>query len=202
MSRQVAALAVVLSLAGAFAARAHADVYTWVDAAGNVNVSNLAPPAGTRVKSIAREDPDAKARAEAARAAAKDTQLRAFADRVAELERANEAPAGPPPFPYAMGSPFYGMAPPYAAPYGGPPPAPAPRFSVATMSSAPPDDAPSFFPACGSLDCVPMLGSPFYAPAVVVIPAFQQHHHHGHGTRHAGLPAMHPSPRGSRGKWR
>ena len=183
MARQVAALAFVLVLSGACVQRAEADVYTWVDAAGNVNVSNLAPPAGTKVRSIAREDPAARARAEAARAAAKDTELRALTERVAELERANEPPARPP------GPPYMGP-PPYAVP-------PPPRFSVTMMPSAAEEFTPPLLPSCGSLDCVPTLGSPFYAPSVVVI-APPVHRHHGRAVHRSRSPATAPSVRGPR----
>jgi hypothetical protein len=197
MVRQVVALAVGLVLAGAMAERAHADVYTWVDAAGNTNVSNLAPPAGARVKSVAREDPAAKARAEAARAAARDAELRALADRVAELERGAAPTMRAGPAAYAA-APTYALPPPYAmAPPSAASP-PAPRFSVAMLPSTPPEDAaPSLLPSCGSLDCVPMLGSPFYAPSVVVIAA-PARHHRGRATRRATAPSSTPTPRGPR----
>lgn len=200
MSRQVVAVAVVLVLAGASTQAAHADVYTWVDAAGNLNVSNLAPPAGTRVKSVAREDPAAKLRAEAIRDAAKDTELRALTQRVAELERANEPEPWPGRAPYTVPPP-YGAPMAYGGPmpYGGPPaPAPAPRFSLTMMPSTPEETTSSLSPWCGSLDCVPMLGSPFYAPSVIVIPATHYHHHHGRATRRPAPPAMAPAARGPR----
>src|SRR5690349_15788876 len=90
----------VLLPAGWLAAcAALADVYTWVDAKGNTNVSNLAPPAGARVVSTTHENPAAIARAEALQRAAQDTQLHALSDRVAELERAVEQAASTPPPP-------------------------------------------------------------------------------------------------------
>ena len=36
---------------------AQAAIYTWTDASGRVNVSNLAPPEGTRVTSVVPESP-------------------------------------------------------------------------------------------------------------------------------------------------
>ena len=92
---------------------AAADVYTWVDVHGNVNVSNLAPPAGARVTSVAHESADVIARAEAARKAAQDAEVKALADRVAELERAAEQPMrGPPPVLVAGPPSGYGAPPP------------------------------------------------------------------------------------------
>ena len=36
---------------------AHADIFTWTDASGRINVSNLDPPAGVHVTSVLREKP-------------------------------------------------------------------------------------------------------------------------------------------------
>jgi hypothetical protein len=76
---------------------AHADIYTWVDASGKVNLSNRPPPEGARVTSVYREDPAVHAAAEAARAAAARNELNALTERVTQLERdldaANDRPA-------------------------------------------------------------------------------------------------------------
>jgi len=66
---------------------AHADIYTWVDASGSINVSNVAPPEGVRVASITHASPPAAvARADAAREAARQAEVEALARRVRELE--------------------------------------------------------------------------------------------------------------------
>src|ERR1700682_1244437 len=66
---------------------AHADIYTWVDASGSINVSNLAPPDGVRVASVMHESaPAITARAEAAREAARQAEAQALAERVRQLE--------------------------------------------------------------------------------------------------------------------
>jgi len=66
---------------------AHADIYTWVDASGSINVSNLAPPDGVRVSSVMHESaPAIAARAEAAREAARQAEVQALAERVRQLE--------------------------------------------------------------------------------------------------------------------
>jgi hypothetical protein len=100
-------LAWALLLTSALALRpAHADIYTWVDSFGKVNVSNLKPPEGTQVTSVFREDPAARASAEAARAAAERDELRALTDRVAQLEQDAEVAAKrPPPAPIAYVQP-------------------------------------------------------------------------------------------------
>jgi hypothetical protein len=76
---------------------AHADIYTWVDASGKVNLSNRPPPEGARLTSVYREDPAVHAAAEAARAAAARNELNALTERVTQLERdldaANDRPA-------------------------------------------------------------------------------------------------------------
>ena len=64
---------------------AQADVYTWVDASGGVNVSNLAPPAGVRVTNvIAASTP--KTTNDDAREAARDAEVQALKERVRQLE--------------------------------------------------------------------------------------------------------------------
>jgi hypothetical protein len=75
-------------LAGTFGLQlAHADIYTWVDASGSINVSNLAPPEGVRVASVMHESaPAIAARAEAAREAARQAEVQALAERVRQLE--------------------------------------------------------------------------------------------------------------------
>lgn len=83
----------VLIVAAFAAATARADIYTWVDANGVVNVSNLRPPAGAEVTHVTIEKPQAPpSRADAAREAARQAELQALNDRVRELEGAREAP--------------------------------------------------------------------------------------------------------------
>ena len=84
------------TLALAFALPAHADIYTWVDASGNTNVSNLAPPDGVKVTNVQRAlPPEIVAREDAAREAARQAETRALAERVRQLE--SDAARGPPP---------------------------------------------------------------------------------------------------------
>jgi hypothetical protein len=81
--------AVLLSLIGCGLALrlAHAEIYTWVDPAGVVNLSNLAPPEGVRVTRVTHEPaPRVASASEVAREAARQAELQALADRARELE--------------------------------------------------------------------------------------------------------------------
>jgi hypothetical protein len=67
--------------------RGHAEIYTWVDPAGVVNLSNLAPPEGVRVTRVTHEAaPRVQSASEVAREAARQAELQALADRAKELE--------------------------------------------------------------------------------------------------------------------
>jgi hypothetical protein len=91
---------------------AYADIYTWVDASGSINVGNLSPPDGVRVISVAHARPEsAAARENAARDAARRAETLALEERVRQLESEaaarRQAPtpvmypiAAPPPLPY------------------------------------------------------------------------------------------------------
>jgi uncharacterized small protein (DUF1192 family) len=61
----------------------HADVYTWTDASGRLNVSNIAPPEGVHVSSVVHEDPP-KARPNPG--PARDAEVQALTERVAALQ--------------------------------------------------------------------------------------------------------------------
>jgi len=77
---------------------AHADIYTWADASGVINVSNLSPPDGVRVISVARTAPEAAgARENAAREAARRAETQALEERVRQLESEAAARRQPPP---------------------------------------------------------------------------------------------------------
>jgi Domain of unknown function (DUF4124) len=91
-------LALPLALAGTFGLQcAQADIFTWVDASGSINVSNLAPPDNARVIKVTKES---------ARPAAGDDatpDATALAARVRQLEREVELARRPvpPPADYA-----------------------------------------------------------------------------------------------------
>ena|SRR6266481_4006108 len=81
-----AALSAVL--AGMFGLQpAYADIYTWVDASGGVNVSNLAPPEGVRITNVFHATaPRATTRDDNARDAARAAEVQALTQRVRQLE--------------------------------------------------------------------------------------------------------------------
>jgi len=76
---------------------AHADIYTWADASGSVNVSNLAPPQGARVISVTHTNAADAARESAARDAARRAETLALEERVRQLEADAEARRQAPP---------------------------------------------------------------------------------------------------------
>ena len=83
---------------------AYADIYTWVDASGTINVSNLAPPDGATVTSVIH---DAARATPGGDQGARDAQMRALAERVVQLQEEVESaqrPMGPPVF-YPPGPP-------------------------------------------------------------------------------------------------
>lgn len=66
---------------------AHADIYTWIDASGTINISNLAPPDGVRVTNIMPASaPVTATRDDAARDAARQAEVQTLAERVRQLE--------------------------------------------------------------------------------------------------------------------
>lgn len=75
-------------LAGACALPlAHADIYTWTDDSGRVNLSNLTPPEGANATRVVQESvPKAASRNEAARDALRDAEVQVLAERVRQLQ--------------------------------------------------------------------------------------------------------------------
>ena len=89
--------AALLAVTAATLPPAHADIYTWADASGRVNVSNISPPDGVRVISVAHVSPEAAAaRDHAAREAARRADTLALEARVRQLEEEVEAAKRPP----------------------------------------------------------------------------------------------------------
>ena len=89
-------------LVGAMAAQvATADIYTWVDPSGSINVSNLSPPEGAHVTSVMHESaPKVVPQPDVAR----QEDVQALAQRVRQLEGELTAAQnqGPPPAYIAM----------------------------------------------------------------------------------------------------
>ena len=76
---------------------APSDIYTWADASGSVNVSNLAPPDGARVISVTRTSAADLAREKAARERARRAETQALEERVRQLEEEASARRQTPP---------------------------------------------------------------------------------------------------------
>jgi uncharacterized protein DUF4124 len=113
------------AIAGLLASPAFADIFTWTDASGRFNVSNVAPPKDVHAQRIVQKE--TRPMSDAARAAAQASEMRALQDRVAELEtevdRANRratamasAPAAPPVVVVAPQAPAYAPPPATYAP--------------------------------------------------------------------------------------
>ena len=104
--RSVLPVPIAALLAGACAVTsANADIYTWTDDKGRVNISNLEPPEGARVTSVLRESKAMKEAHEAARESAlqrekealREAEVRALAERVRQLQAEVEAAKRPAP---------------------------------------------------------------------------------------------------------
>jgi len=146
---------------------AHADIFTWTDKSGNVNVSNLPPPEGARVTSVTRDPPKDPAREAAAMEARRQAEVRALAERVQQLQAELERRDAPPPVAFM---------PPPPMPYSAPPPtyivnvvaAPAPAYGQGDMG-------------CGYSwgDCGFGGWPGFYAPAVIAVRGKNHHRRFG-----------------------
>lgn len=191
-----AAFAAILALAAPLAL---ADVYTWKDPSGRLNVSNIAPPEGVHVESVVHEDPPKPSpSALAARDAAHAADVQTLNERLAQLEdeveRARQQPALPP------------------VVYRPAPSAPPVQVTVNVMPSAPasvPAYAPPYpvysgypYPGYPGLPydyCDPTIfGCPFLGYPVGGIVVLNSPHAHGkHFTRMRGAPpagGMRPMP--------
>jgi hypothetical protein len=141
---------------------AQADIYTWADGSGSINVSNLSPPQGVRVISVAHASSESvAARENAAREAARRAETLALEERVRQLE--SEAAArrqAPTPVVYPVVA-----APPRRSYWTEPAPEPV-QYSVSM--------APSVYTrSCdpGWMDCGVGLFPGFYPTTVVFLRA-------------------------------
>jgi hypothetical protein len=137
---------------------AHADITTWVDASGTVNVSNLDPPAGARVTKVIRESASKPTRDEAARDVARRADVQALTDRVQELEDELERSRRPAPAPVEYRVPVPTPVP-YPVPY---PVDPAPAQYTAAGQYASGGCDPAWI-SCGS------WWSPYFYPYSVAV---------------------------------
>src|SRR4051812_9207966 len=158
--------AVSLAAASMFGAPvAHGDIYTWTDANGRVNVSNISPPEGVRVTSVFREQPPTPAELQARRDAARNAEVQALNDRVRQLESEIDQTRRPvaPPLAYVPVPQPLPMMPQY--PVDASPTPSMPQY----VASAPP--ALPLNPWCDPmwLTCGNWLGPPLYSVPVVVV---------------------------------
>jgi len=83
---------------------AHADIYTWTDKSGTINVSNLPPPDGVKVTNVMHESPK-KVASNDSGGDPPSPDVQALTDRVRQLEQevdlARRQPPPPPPYPVA-----------------------------------------------------------------------------------------------------
>jgi hypothetical protein len=138
---------------------ARADIYTWVDAKGIINVSNLTPPEGVTVKSITPTPPRDPAREAAALEAQRQDEIRALNDRVRDLQNELEQSRRDVPGPMAYPPPFAYM-PPMPMQYANPEPPATYVVNMFPQPQAPGCDYSLF-------DCGYGWGPGFY-PVVVV----------------------------------
>jgi hypothetical protein len=144
---------------------ARADVFTWVDKSGSINVSNIAPPDGVNVTKVVHTTPEeVAAREAAAREAARQAEVQALAERVRQLEgQVQLASMAPPPMQYR--------------PAPAPPPLPPPMVQYVADPTPPMQyasyGAPSSSYGCDGwqFDCGMWGGYGYYLPSVVVVRA-------------------------------
>jgi len=180
-------IAVAIAAAGCALTLAHADIYTWTDESGRVNISNLAPPEGARVTKVALETAAKPVARDEAREALRDAEVRLLAERVRQLQNDVEVakrPA-PPPVEYRAAQPAP-VAPPIiqfitleAPQY----PAPAPQPASYGCTSGWPDCTfgwyPGFYP---------------YYPVNVFVPRHRPGQDHPDRPDRPGPPAQLPRP--------
>jgi len=164
---------------------ARADIYTWTDANGRVNISNLDPPEGANVTSVVRETPKPQLPAPLATIPAPQQDVQALNDRLRQLELEVELARRQAASPTII----------YAA-------APAPQPPV--QYSYVPEPAPSYGYGYGygynGFGCDPSwfgcgFGygyAPYWYPASVIVMRTSGFHHKDHGR--GRYPAVNPLP--------
>jgi hypothetical protein len=139
---------------------AQADIYTWVDASGTINVSNLAPPDGVSVTRVVHAAPPVDP-------AAHDAQVQALMQRVGELENAVESAqrqvAPPMPYPIIPQAPLVeyvvNVAPPVSYDVGAAAPSPTAGCDPSWMDCGQ-GGVPAFYP----------IFYPIFYPTSLVVP--------------------------------
>jgi hypothetical protein len=168
---------------------AHADIYTWTDESGRINISNLTPPDGARVTKVMRENKAVTAALDTAREAAvreslREAEVRALAERVRQLQ--NEVEAAKRTVPQQV---EYRVPPaPQIIQYF---PPPEPQYAA----------APPVYGGCDfGFDCGFGWGSGFYPGGYVVVGSV--HNRRGHPGRGGGpVPKPHFPGGGHTAPW-
>jgi hypothetical protein len=154
----------LMALAGMGASpAARADVFTWVDKSGRVNVSNLDPPADAHVTSVVHVNAPkvTPAAADAARESRHQAEVAALAEQVRQLQDEVKAAQRPPPAP----QPRYRVAAVPRVPYAAGDWAPdASPYAYAASPAPAPDCDPSW------AGCAPFWG-PGFATSIIVLRA-------------------------------
>jgi len=155
----------------------YADIYTWVDKSGTINVSNLPPPDGVQLTNVMREAPKPGSRDPSGDSPPSDVQL--LAERVRQLEQEVElAKRQPPPMPYPVVQPppvTYPVVPPPTVQYSSvqyqiiESPMPLGGYGAPANYGCDPESwdcgtwwAPGFYPPAVVFVGAPGLGRPFF----------------------------------------
>ena len=176
--------AVSAVLAGALGVPlAHADVYTWTDVSGRLNVSNLAPPEGVHVSRVVHEDPSKVRPPAPPRDAARDAEMQALNERVAELQDQVDRAQRQPPAPVVA---YRAVAPPpVQVTVNVVPPAPAADYAA----------SPAYPPGCDPT----VFGCPVFGyPVGVVVLKAPRFHRFDRFNRFDRFDRLHPVNRVAR----
>jgi hypothetical protein len=169
----------------------HADVFTWVDKSGRVNVSNLDPPADAHVTSVVHVNAPkvTPAAVDAAREARHQAEVAALAEQVSQLQDEVKAAQRPPP-------------------------APQPRYRAAAVPRAPyaagdwaPDASPYAYdaPPITSAGCDPSWAgcAPFWGfPTSVIVLRTPRFHRFASSRGHRAFASRPPMRRTGAGRMR
>ena len=183
MARLGLPLVSLLVAAGFVVQPAQADIYTWTDKAGVINVSNLPPPESASNTKVTRAAPRDAAREAAAVEAARQAEVRALADRVQQLQVELERSRRETPPPSLSSAPHDALcaradlyrqrglapAPAYAAPAGGCGYGFGWAIAVSASGRASTRPIPSWFAAASMLTIT--------AASPIVIRGKHPHHH-------------------------
>jgi len=173
---------------------AHAEIYTWTDASGRVNLSNLTPPDGVKVTRVVHESAPKAApvtpRQEVARDTLRDAEVQVLAERVRQLQYEVELAKRPAPQPVE---------------YRGPPAPPIIQYFAQpeVQYVAAPTPEYSGYGGCDfGFDCALGWGSGYYPGGFVVVNSVPNRRGHpGRGGGGAIAPKPHFPGGGHTAPW-